>query len=128
MNEDHIGLAMAGRDGSGRDKDKDKGAAADRRDDPQQPAAADLALPHERDEATAGQRSGQDAPGGPRAVIDQAARDIRRGLVDTERRGAPSDVPGPGRDPEHTDGTVVPAEGVDRERHRRRKPGKRAGG
>jgi hypothetical protein len=99
----------------------DKASPAPERGDAQQPAASDLALPHERDEVPAGQAGDRSAPGGPREVIDQAARDIRRGLVDTERRGVPSDVPGPGRDPEHSEGAVVPPEGVDRTRDRRPK-------
>ena len=113
--------AMAGR------RDEESAPAARKRaeSDHRQPAASDLALPHERDEVPAGQRGATgSAPGSPREVIDQAARDIRRGLVDTERRGAPSDVPGPGRDPEHSEGTVVPPEGVDRTRDRRPKPRK----
>ena len=45
---------------------------------------------------------------GPREVIEQAARDIRRGLRDTDRHGTPSDVPGPGPDPEHSPGAELP--------------------
>ena len=32
---------------------------------------------------------------GPREVIEQAARDVSHGLVDTDRHGIPNDVPGP---------------------------------
>jgi hypothetical protein len=49
-------------------------------------------LPHERD---ASPLQGTDLP--PAPVIEQAARDIARGLVDTERRGTPNDVPAPKR-------------------------------
>ena len=52
-----------------------------------------MRLPHERDESP--------LPGGrpaaPTKVGTQAARDIERGLVDTERRGIPNDLPGPQR-------------------------------
>ncbi len=97
--------------------------------DPNKPAASDLALPHERDEAPEGQRGDPGAaPEGPREVIEQAQRDIRRGLVDTERRGVPSDVPGPHPDPQHTEGAAVPPEGVSRSRPRGRKEGKPSAG
>ncbi|MBC7206108.1 MAG: hypothetical protein H5U27_06295 [Methyloversatilis sp.] len=59
-----------------------------------------LSLPYERDESpdeTAGSE--------PRAIIDQAARDVARGLVDTDRRGTPSDVPGPPVEPGQADVT-----------------------
>ena len=63
---------------------------------------------------------------GPRQVIEQAARDIRRGLRDTDQHGIPSDVPGPGIPPERSPGAAVPEEGVDvaaysRSRTRKRK-------
>lgn len=51
---------------------------------------------------------------GPREIIKQAARDIRRGLLDTDLHGVPSNVPGPHRDPERSEGAVVPPDGVDR--------------
>ena len=51
-----------------------------------------MRLPHERDASPL-----QGAGVGPSEVIKQAARDIARGLVDTERRGTPNDVPGPKR-------------------------------
>lgn len=50
---------------------------------------------------------------GPRQVIEQAARDIGRGLRDTDLHGTPSNVPGPGPAPENSPGADVPAEGVD---------------
>lgn len=50
---------------------------------------------------------------GPRQVIEQAARDISRGLRDTDLHGTPSNVPGPGPTPEHSPGAEVPPEGVD---------------
>jgi hypothetical protein len=58
---------------------------------------------------------------GPREVIKQAARDIHRGLLDTDLHGVPANVPGPHRDPERSEGAVVPPEGVDRTA-----PGKRS--
>lgn len=50
---------------------------------------------------------------GPRQVIEQAARDIRRGLRDTDLHGIPSNVPGPGPAPEDSPGAEVPPDGVD---------------
>lgn len=47
---------------------------------------------------------------GPREVIEQAARDISRGLRDTDLHGIPSNVPGPGPDPEHSPGADVPVD------------------
>lgn len=51
---------------------------------------------------------------GPREVIKQAARDIEAGLLDSDRRRTPDDVPGPHEDPAHTRGARVPPGGVDR--------------
>lgn len=74
-----------------------------------------MSLPFERDEtadpATVHQGKG------PRGVIEQAARDIRRGLRDTDRRGIPSDVPGPGPAPEQSPGAEVPPEGIDTDKY-----------
>ena len=56
-----------------------------------------MRLPHERDEASQPQTDERVAPRGPTEVIEQAARDVERGLVDTERRGTPSDLPAPRR-------------------------------
>jgi hypothetical protein len=56
-----------------------------------------MRLPHERDETPQPAVDESVAPHGPTEVIEQAARDVERGLVDTERRGTPSDVPGPRR-------------------------------
>ncbi len=50
---------------------------------------------------------------GPRQVIEQAARDISRGLRDTDLHGMPSNVPGPGPAPENSPGAEVPPEGID---------------
>ena len=44
---------------------------------------------------------------GPREKIEQAARDISRGLRDTDLHGTPSNVPGPGADPEQSPGADV---------------------
>lgn len=49
---------------------------------------------------------------GPRQLIEQAARDISRGLRDTDLHGTPSNVPGPGVAPEQSPGAEVPANGV----------------
>ena len=57
----------------------------------------DVPLPHERDEAPYLEMDRDVAPYGPTDRVEQAARDVERGLVDTERRGTPSDVPGPRR-------------------------------
>lgn len=65
-------------------------------------------LPFERDEtADPGNRVDPETPG-LRDVIQQAARDIKQGLRDTDQHGIPSDVPGPGLDPEETPGADVP--------------------
>lgn len=71
------------------------------------PVADEMPLPHERDESP-----DRPEPEGklPRKVIEQAARDIRRGLRDTTGRGIPSDVPGPGVPPERSPGADVPPE------------------
>jgi hypothetical protein len=56
-----------------------------------------MRLPHERDESP---RPGVDParePVGPRDAVEQAARGGARGLVDTERRGTPNDLPRPTR-------------------------------
>ena len=56
------------------------------------PARSNPRLPHERDEsATATGRHEKPARTG--ADIAQAGEDAERGLVDTERRGVPNDVP-----------------------------------
>jgi len=53
-------------------------------------------LPHERDQSPdSGPR--EHAPRGPTEVVEQASADVHRGLVDTERRGTPSDLPAPRR-------------------------------
>jgi hypothetical protein len=54
-------------------------------------------LPHERDETPEQVATGENAPRAPSDLIKQAAADVERGLVDTERRGTPSDVPAPRR-------------------------------
>lgn len=59
-------------------------------------AQGDTFLPHERDEApgVVDGEAVQDTPS--REVIRQAEHDVTHGLQDTERRGVPSNVPGPG--------------------------------
>lgn len=65
-------------------------------------SAPALPLPHERDEDAA---LGGEAPGRARPRIRQAQLDVARGLVDTECRGIPSDVPAPdGADVRRRDG------------------------
>jgi hypothetical protein len=54
-------------------------------------------LPHERDQTPNVSDPQVERKRGSRAWIRQAARDIERGLVDTERRGVPNDVPAPRR-------------------------------
>ena len=61
---------------------------------PSLPSDTKLQLPHERDETAHPETPGLD---GPRDRIHQAARDVARGLVDTEARGTPSNVPSPRR-------------------------------
>lgn len=51
-----------------------------------------------------------EATRGPRQVIEQAARDISRGLRDTDLHGTPSNVPGPGPAPEDSPGAELPPE------------------
>jgi len=61
---------------------------------PPLPSEVGLQLPHERDESPMPEAG---TLRGPRGKIRQAARDIERGLVDTEARGTPSNVPSPRR-------------------------------
>jgi len=58
-------------------------------------APGDTFMPHEHDEAPG--RSGDDSSEGvaTRDVIEQAHKDISNGLVDTDLRGTPANVPGP---------------------------------
>jgi hypothetical protein len=51
-------------------------------------------LPHERDEASDSGFVGTDrGTDPPQSEIPQAHEDVERGLVDTDRRGVPADVP-----------------------------------
>lgn len=51
-------------------------------------------LPHERDQSPDAGMTGTDpATTPPHDEIEQAERDVERGLVDTDRRGTPNDVP-----------------------------------
>lgn len=59
------------------------------------PSDADARMPHERDEYPDPHDTGTRDIAGPREVVDQASRDVNRGLRDTERRGVPTDVPSP---------------------------------
>ena len=53
-------------------------------------------LPHERDESakSTGNRLDEPRPP-PDTQISRAEKDVTQGRVDTDRRGVPSDVPGP---------------------------------
>ncbi|MGE5523892.1 MAG: hypothetical protein ACM3SS_09250 [Rhodospirillaceae bacterium] len=57
--------------------------------------------PHERDESPESQPTGSSPTDPRREDIGQASEDIERGLVDTDRRGTPDDIP----HQEHTDAT-----------------------
>ncbi|HWI15943.1 MAG TPA: hypothetical protein VNT02_16875 [Burkholderiales bacterium] len=57
--------------------------------------------PHERDESPESQPTGSSSSDPRRDDIGQASEDIERGLVDTDRRGTPDDIP----HQEHTDAT-----------------------
>ena len=76
----------------------------------------DLRLPHERDEAPDPLDSSETVPvSGPRQVIEQAASDLSRGLMDTDRHGVPNDIPSSGPRPEESPGAELPnEEGIDR--------------
>jgi hypothetical protein len=57
--------------------------------------------PHEVDESPESQPTGRSPTDPRRDDIEQASEDIERGLVDTDRRGTPDDIP----HEEHTDAT-----------------------
>lgn len=88
------------------------------------PANNDDPLPHERDEAVDASDTGGGKDLGPRAVIEQAARDVERGLRDTDRHGVANEVPGPGPAPEESPGAAVPPEGGGRKTYSRKQAGK----
>ena len=54
-----------------------------------------FAQPDERDESAESRPVIDRKVLGPRRVIQQAARDIARGLKDTDQHGTPTNVPGP---------------------------------
>lgn len=85
------------------------------------PAASDVALPHERDEAAERSAANDEAARnqGPRQVIEQAASDVGHGLRDTDLHGIPSNVPGPAA-PDETTGAEVPPEGGSRKSYSER--------
>jgi len=89
---------------------------ASRRPGDHQPALPAIDKP-----PVAGPRAGGNDTTGPREIVKQAARDIRRGLLDTDLHGVPSNVPGPHRDPERSEGAVVPPKGVDRTTYGKRR-------
>jgi len=49
--------------------------------------------PHESDESPASEITGQSSVDPRRDEMGQAVEDIERGLVDTDRRGTPNDIP-----------------------------------
>lgn len=49
--------------------------------------------PHERDESPESQPTGSQPTDPRRDDMGQASEDIERGLVDTDRRGTPDDIP-----------------------------------
>lgn len=59
---------------------------------PPLPDEVGLQLPHERDQSAQPEAG---AVHGPREKIRQAARDVADGLIDTEARGTPSNLPRP---------------------------------
>lgn len=67
----------------------------------------DAEQPHERDESPDSQVEGSGATDPERTDIDQASRDVVSGLVDTDRRGIPDDIPH--QDQEQTHATRPPA-------------------
>ena len=62
--------------------------------DAAEPNARNPRLPHERDESAraTGDRL-QETPTPSGREISQAGEDVKRGLVDTDRRGIPDDLP-----------------------------------
>ena len=58
------------------------------------PNTAYVKMPHERDESAgaSGDRDDHEQPAS-RRQITQAHKDVERGMVDTDRRGTPNDVP-----------------------------------
>ncbi len=64
-----------------------------------------------------------DSVTGPREVIEQAERDVSSGLVDTDRRGTPSNVPGPRRSRQRR--AEVPPDGGNRASYSDRRRSKR---
>jgi hypothetical protein len=74
----------------------------------------ELPLPHERDEAPEKDDGGVNRN---RGRVEQAHRDVSRGLQDTERRGVPSDVPGPGAQKPDPRGADVPADAAPERPH-----------
>ena len=62
------------------------------RDAPAQPERRNPRLPHEGDES-ARATGRHEKPARTGADIAQAAEDVERGLVDTDRRGVPNDLP-----------------------------------
>jgi hypothetical protein len=55
-------------------------------------------MPHERDESARASEEGIDdkQPASQRQIL-QAHEDVEQGLVDTDRRGTPSDIPSEGK-------------------------------
>lgn len=70
-----------------------------------------LLLPHERDEAAIPEP--RRLVRHNRTLVEQAARDVEHGLIDTESRGVPSNVPS------HRKTNVSPSKPSKSSRHRR---------
>ena len=66
------------------------------------PGPPDPRMPHERDESAraTGDRL-RETPAPSERRITDAGRDVERGIVDTDRRGVPNDVPGRGTRQDH---------------------------
>ena len=66
------------------------------------PGSREPRMPHERDESAraTGDRL-RETPAPSERRITDAGRDVDRGLVDTDRRGVPNDVPGRGTRQDH---------------------------
>ena len=56
------------------------------------PKSRTARLPHERDESARGTGK-HEKPARTGGSIAQAGEDVERGLIDTERRGVPNDLP-----------------------------------
>ncbi|MCG2578728.1 hypothetical protein LZ012_17155 [Dechloromonas sp. XY25] len=81
-------------------------ATSDRESPTRDTPAGGLAQPDERDQTPAGTAVDRKTIG-PRQIIQQAARDVARGLQDTDLHGTSTNVPGP--PPRQAEPMVSPA-------------------